>query len=215
MSYLSDQAETNGPRPYHFMLYMMKHNLMESDSELKELLKKTPNLCGGGSLIALVYCCGITVEVDGRERSRPCPIRDYALKLLGISKEKYREVKERHRLYDPSICYKNLAYCCSLLKECPLRDQARVRLGVDDEGYVEYKLKILRDLIPSDKLEYALSTRVIKRLAMIIFDVTDPMKEECTVWRAEGIGNPDLGLVTIRKVVSRELRKVRGEKERG
>jgi len=133
------------------------------------------------------------------------------LKLLGISKEKYREVKERHRLYDPNICYKNLAYCCSLLKNCPLRDQARVRLGVD-EGYVEYRLRILRDLIPSGKLEYALNTRVIKRLAMIIFDVTDPAREECTVWRAEGIGNPDLGLVMIRRVVSKELRKVRREK---
>ena len=134
---------------------------------------------------------------------------------MGISKEGYKEVKERHRLYDPSICYKNLAYCCSLLKKCPLRDQARVKLWVDDEGYVEYELKILRDLIPSDKLEYAVNTRVIKRLAMMIFDVTDSTKEEWMVWRAEGIGNPDLELVTIRRVVSRELRKVRGEKERG
>ena len=57
-----------------------------------------------------------------------------------------------------------------------------------------------------------MGTRVIKRLAMIIFDASDPTREEWMVWRAEGIGNPDLGLVTIRRVVSRELRKVREEK---
>jgi len=187
--------------------------MMYSDDELKELLRKTPNLCGGGSLIALVYCCGITVEVDGKEKPRPCPIRDYALKLLGISKERFREVKEKHRLYDPNVCYKNLAYCCSLLKKCPVRDKARERLGMDDEKYIEYKLRILKDLIPPDKLEYAVNTRVIKRLAMIIFDISDPTKEEWTVWKAEGMGNPDLRIISITRIVSKELTKIKKEGE--
>ena len=166
-----------------------------TDEELKEILKKTPNLCGGGALIALAYCCGL---------EKPCPIRNYALKLLGITPEKYEKVKEAHKISDEEVCFKNLAYCCSITKECPYRDKARKRLGMRDEEYVEYKLAILRDLIPREKLDYALKTRVLKPLIFVIVDPEDEVE-----WRGLGFGNLDIHFFQVLKIKDKRKIKLR------
>jgi len=161
---------------------------IQKTEELLVALKNATNLCGGGPLISLVYCCGL---------EKPCPIRNYALKLLGITPEKFKEVKEKHRIDAEGTCFKNLAYCCSLQKECPFRDKVRKRLNMSDEDYLKYKLEILRDLIPREKLDYALKTRVMKPL---IFIIVDPSGEEWTEWRGLGFGNPDINAFFIQQV---------------
>jgi predicted metal-binding transcription factor (methanogenesis marker protein 9) len=93
------------------------------------------NMCMGGSAVALAYCCSTTKD---------CPIRDKALSELGISKEKFTEIKERHRV-EADVCFGNLAYCCSLEKECEKRDRALEKLGMSREEYVEYKLAIAEE----------------------------------------------------------------------
>jgi len=93
------------------------------------------NMCIGGSAVALAYCCST---------AKDCPIRDKALSELGISKEKFTEIKERHRI-EADVCFGNLAYCCSLEKECEKRDRALENLGMSREEYVEYKLAIAEE----------------------------------------------------------------------
>jgi predicted metal-binding transcription factor (methanogenesis marker protein 9) len=93
------------------------------------------NMCMGGSAVALIYCCSAVKD---------CPIRDKALSELGISKEKFMEIKERHRI-EADVCFGNLAYCCSLEKECERRDRALEKLGMSREEYIEYKLAIAEE----------------------------------------------------------------------
>jgi len=163
---------------------------IQKAEDLLVALKNATNLCGGGPLISLVYCCGL---------EKPCPIRNYALKLLEITPEKFKEVKEKHRIDAEGTCFKNLAYCCSLQKECPYRDEARKRLNMSDEEYIRYKLEILRDLIPDEKLGYALKTTVMMPL---IFVIVDP--REWIEWRGLGFGNPDLKVFFIQQVKSKK-----------
>jgi predicted metal-binding transcription factor (methanogenesis marker protein 9) len=93
------------------------------------------SMCMGGSAVALTYCCSAVKD---------CPIRDKALSELGISKEKFMEIKERHRI-EADVCFGNLAYCCSLEKECERRDKALEKLGMSREEYIEYKLAIAEE----------------------------------------------------------------------
>lgn len=110
--------------------------------EWVKILAETPNVCGGGTLCAIVYCC-----------PHDCPIRNVALRRLGIEKSKYLEVKNRLGIRHDGVCWKNLAYCCSPLKPCPKRDHALQELGMSLEDYLRYKAELLEEL-----LKYAKAT---------------------------------------------------------
>jgi predicted metal-binding transcription factor (methanogenesis marker protein 9) len=93
------------------------------------------NICMGGSAVALAYCCSA---------SKDCPLRDRVLSEIGIPKEKFTEIKEKHRV-EADVCFGNLAYCCSLEKECEKRDRALEKLGMSREEYIKYKLAIAEE----------------------------------------------------------------------
>ncbi len=101
-----------------------------------QILKNMPNICGGGTLCAIVYCC-----------PHDCPIRNLALKRLGISKSDYLWVKNRLGLRHSGVCWRNLAYCCSPLKPCSKRDSALQELGMSMDDYVKFKISILEELL--------------------------------------------------------------------
>jgi len=162
---------------------------MISDKELFEKLKNETNICGGGTLIALVFCCGL---------EKPCPYRDEALKLLGISKETYKKVKEAHRI-DADVCFGSLAYCCSLRKRCPARDKALKKLDMSYDDYIRYKLKILKDLIPPDKLNFALHTRIVRPLILLVADT-----QEKKLYKCLGLGNVHFNDIRLVRVISVE-----------
>jgi len=160
---------------------------------LIEKIKEITNLCGGAPLYAIVYCCSI---------QKPCPIRDTALKMLGIPKEKYEMIKEKHRLAHNGVCFKNLAYCCSLAKNCPAREKAMQELGITPTDYWEYKAKILKDLMKIAKCDKEVWNEKIIR--PLFFYVIDP--EKSIAWKGFAKGNLDLQppLLFILKIQGRE-----------
>ena len=88
------------------------------------------NICGGGHLAAIVFCCD--------PRKKRCPFRDYALKRLEISVDKFIEVKDKHKV-EGKLCFGNLSYCVTgdtkvLLKDGELREIKEI---VENEEKVE------------------------------------------------------------------------------
>ena len=150
-----------------------------------------PNICGGGHLAAIVFCCD--------PRKKRCPFRDYALKLLGISKDEFVKVKDEMKVECEECCFKNLAYCCSPEKICPLRDAALKRLGWTLSKYLQYKWEILERLVDREKMDFAFSERVLKQYGMELLEL-DTQK----VYRALGYGNVGMKAVWITKVVGEE-----------
>jgi len=119
------------------------------------------NICGGGNGVALAYCCSLV---------KPCPMRDRMLQELGIPKEVYRMIKERHGIRADGVCFGNLAYCCSLEKECRKRDEVLEKFRMDKKGYIEYKRKIAEDfyIIAGEKL---FSTKVLHTYIANVLDL--------------------------------------------
>jgi predicted metal-binding transcription factor (methanogenesis marker protein 9) len=77
--------------------------------------------CKNGDLRGIVWCC--KMDKGG------CCKRDEYLKKIGMSPEKFVEIKEkfsRDEDWDSnSICWKSLAYCCMRFGHtCHLRDKA-------------------------------------------------------------------------------------------
>ncbi|HDH45029.1 MAG TPA: hypothetical protein ENG66_06545 [Thermococcus sp.] len=138
------------------------------------------NLCNASPLASIVFCCKVT---------KPCPYRDEALKILGISKERYTEVKEKYAIKAKGTCYGNLAYCCSLEYKCDIRDEALKRLGMSPSDYLKYKFKILKELIPEDKMMgVALKRRVSYNMAFEMVCLHNPNLG----FRGIAVGNPNL-----------------------
>lgn len=144
-----------------------------------EDLIKLDNLCNASPLASIVFCC---------KTAKNCPFRDEALRILGISKEEYTEVKERNKIEAKETCYGNLAYCCSLNVQCEARDNALKELGMTPSDYLKYKYKILRELIPESKLQLALKERVVYLLAFeaVCLNNVD------AGYRGLALGNPEL-----------------------
>jgi len=144
-----------------------------------EDLIKLDNLCNASPLASIVFCCKTT---------KNCPFRDEALRILGISKEEYTEVKERNKIEAKGTCYGNLAYCCSLNVQCEARDNALKELGMTPLDYLKYKYKILKELIPESKLQLALKERVVYLLA---FEAVC-LNNADIGFRGIALGNPEL-----------------------
>jgi len=147
-----------------------------------------PNVCGGGHLAAVVFCCD--------PRVKRCPFRDYALKALGVSKEKFTEVKDRLGVEAPGTCFGNLAYCCSPEKQCPKRDKVLDGLDWSYSRYLQYKWQLLLELVPRESLERAFEERVLKQYGMELLEL-----DTRTVFRAVGYGNVAMKAVWIQDVI--------------
>ncbi|RLI82104.1 hypothetical protein DRP04_04700 [Archaeoglobales archaeon] len=144
-----------------------------------EDLIKLDNLCNASPLASIVFCCKAT---------KKCPFRDEALKILGISKEEYTEIKEKNKIEAKGTCYGNLAYCCSLNVQCEVRDNALKELGMTPADYLKYKYRILRELIPESKLQLALKERVAYLFAFEAVSLNDVD----VGYRGLALGNPEL-----------------------
>ena len=135
-----------------------------TERQLVEALASCPQLCDGGPLISIVYCCD--------PRRRRCAILEAALGELGLTVERFVEVAEENRVPVKEIDgtgFGNLAFCPSPLVRSRDRDEA----VFGDEGcgltkYLEYKLSLLRRLIPEERLPEALTKRVVERYAGVL-----------------------------------------------
>jgi len=135
-----------------------------TERQLVEALASCPQLCDGGPLISIVYCCD--------PRRRRCAILEAALGELGLTVERFVEVAEENRVPVKEIDgtgFGNLAFCPSLLVRSRDRDEA----VFGDEGcgltkYLEYKLSLLKRLIPEERLPEALTKRVVERYAGVL-----------------------------------------------
>lgn len=143
-----------------------------------------PNLCAGGCLASVVFCCSI---------KKPCPVRDYALKKLGIDPKQYEEIKERFSKHSADLCWGSLAYCCSPEKRCPVRDKVLQELGWSYSDYLSYKAQILHELIKEFNLDEnkLFSEKVVKQ-AVGVFATEDGSK-----YNFLGLSAPELGLLFV------------------
>jgi len=152
------------------------------------------NVCGGGHLAAIVFCCD--------PRRKRCPFRDFALRTLGIDKERFIEVKDRLKVDAPGTCFGNLAYCCSPEKPCPRRDRILAELGWSYSRYLQYKWELLGELISKEDYERVFKERVLKQYGMELLEL-DTRK----VYRAVGFGNVSMKAVWISELIDeRSLR---------
>jgi len=149
------------------------------------------NICGGGHLAAIVFCCD--------PRKKRCPFRDFALKMLGIDKERFIEVKDRLGVEAPGTCFGNLAYCCSPEKTCPRRDKVLAELGWSYSRYLQYKWRILEELISREDLVWAFTERVLRQYGIELLEL-----DTQRVYRALGYGNVRMKAVWINEVVDEE-----------
>lgn len=149
-----------------------------------EELVRLESICGGGHLASIVFCCGV---------KKDCPFRKEALDRLGISEEKYAEVKEKHKIEAKGTCYGNLAYCCSLNEQCEARDKVLRDLGMTPAEYLQYKFDILIDLIPKNKMELAFKERVLHKYAFEMVKLDDLEEgKEMEGYRGLALGNPEI-----------------------
>lgn len=149
-----------------------------------------PQLCEGGRLASIVFCCD--------PRRKRCPILEEALRMLGLTVEDFVRVMEKHGIPVPEkdgTCFGNLAFCPSLEKPSKDRDVFLIRKGWSLSKYLKYKFRILLDLVPSDKLGYAFSTRVLRQYAVEMLDL-----ETKKVYRALALGNIRSGTLMITEV---------------
>ncbi len=145
-----------------------------------EELVKVGNLCSGAPLAAIVFCCGLEKRCDFRKR---------ALELLGLTEADFKRVKERMKIEAEKTCYGNLAYCCSLNENCEARDNALKELGMPPAGYLRYKFRILEELVPKDKLEFAFREKVLYTFAFELVRIDNSNFEG---YRGLAIGNPEI-----------------------
>lgn len=155
-----------------------------------------PQLCEGGRLASIVFCC------DPREK--PCPILDEALRMLGVSKEKFIEVMEKHKIKVPrrdGSCFGNLAFCPSIEKDSRDRDMYLLEKGLSPSWYLKYKFNILKDLLPEEsRLEFAFSNRLLRQFAVEMLDL-----ETKKVYRALGMGSITGRILLLTEIFSEDV----------
>ena len=146
-----------------------------------EDLIKLDNLCNASPLTSIVFCC---------KAVKPCPFREKALEILGISEETYTRIKEENKIEAEGTCYGNLAYCCSINVQCESRHKALKELGITPVEYLKYKYKILIELLleSSVSLEVAETERVVYMLAFKAVSLHNPD----VGFRGLMLGNPEL-----------------------
>jgi len=151
----------------------MKHNSWRS------LIGET-QLCEGGRLSSIVFCCD--------PRKIFCPILDIALHELGIQKEDFIRIMDKHDI-------NNLAFCPSLEKEDKKRDEILLKNNWGPSKYLQYKFEILEELL-GEKTNEAFSKRLLKQFAM---EILDPETKQ--VYKAIALGDLKNKIFIVTEVV--------------
>jgi predicted metal-binding transcription factor (methanogenesis marker protein 9) len=124
-------------------------------------------LCDGGPLASIVFCCD--------PRRRKCPVLEKALLELGLTVEEFVSVMERNKIPVPEVdgsCYGNLAFCPSLNVKSRDRDEFLLKNGEWSlSKYLEYKYKLLLELVSRDKLDYLFSKGVVEKYAGFVINI--------------------------------------------
>jgi len=151
---------------------------MKNKYTWRELIGE-PQLCEGGRLISIVFCCD--------PRKKKCPILEEALRVLGLTVDDFIRVMEKHSVPIKNVDgtgFGDLAFCPSLEKESKDRDTYLLENGWGIIRYLKYKFEILKDLIPQDKWEYAFETRLVKQYAIEALEL-----DTQRVYKAFALGN--------------------------
>jgi len=162
-------------------------------------LASIQQLCDGGPLASIVFCCD--------PRRKKCPVLEKALRELGLTVNEFVSVMEKHKVPVSEVdgsCYGNLAFCPSL--DVKSRDRDEFLLKSSEwavSKYLEYKYKLLLDLVPHDKLDYAFSRGVVERYVGVVIN-TSTGKALAVVL----VGNPELGGFRVLRVDDVEYRYV-------
>jgi len=105
---------------------MLEHELAQDkirDVPGWERIAPVP-ICMGGDYRALTFCCKPGHSLTYAFKCR----RDETLKELGLSQEKFMEVKEnfsKENDWDSEfVCFGSISYCCMRRGGCPNRDYA-------------------------------------------------------------------------------------------
>jgi len=153
-----------------------------------------PQLCEGGRLVSIVFCCD--------PRKKRCQILEEALKMLGLTIDDFVKIMLKHGKpikEKDGTCFGNLAFCPSPEKPSKDRDYALLKLDWSLSRYLRYKFNILKELIPKNKLDYAFNTRVLKQYAVHLLDL-----ETRKVYRAFALGNLKTGTLMITEIFREE-----------
>jgi len=167
---------------------------MKNKYTWKELIGE-PQLCEGGRLISIVFCCD--------PRKKKCPILEEALRSLGLTEEDFIKVMEKHSIPIKEIDgtgFGDLAFCPSMEKESKDRDTFLLENNWGIIRYLKYKFEILEDLIPEDKWEYAFETRLMKQYAIEALEL-DTQK----VYKAFAMGSINGTLVITELIKDSDL----------
>ncbi|NHV05744.1 MAG: hypothetical protein HA495_00210 [Thaumarchaeota archaeon] len=149
-----------------------------------------PDICRGGRLKSIAYCC-----------NKNCIFFKIALKKLGLSYKNYIEVKKKH---DKIVGLENnkvvhLAFSRSLETRDDMRDKALKVVGWSPTDYYEYKKKILEALIPLVKHPEALDERIVKAFNLDLFDMNEKKS-----YKATALGSLEARILSIKKVVEQD-----------
>jgi len=167
---------------------------MKNKHSWKELIGE-PQLCEGGRLISIVFCCD--------SRKKKCPILEEALKSLGLTEEDFIKVMEKHSIPIKEIDgtgFGDLAFCPSMEKESKDRDTFLLENNWGIVKYLKYKFKILEDLIPEDKWDYAFETRIMKQYAIEALEL-----DTQRVYKALAMGNINGTLIVTEIIKDSDL----------
>ncbi|MGC8578135.1 MAG: ribbon-helix-helix domain-containing protein [Thermoproteota archaeon] len=149
-----------------------------------------PDICRGGRLKSIVYCC-----------SKECIFFKIALKKLGLSYKDYTHVKkENDKVVNAEKNKKvHLAYSRSLETKDEARDTALKALGWTPTDYYEYKKRILEALLPYISNHEALEERIVKPYSLDILDL-DSKK----LYKATALGSIDARILSLKHVVEKD-----------
>jgi predicted metal-binding transcription factor (methanogenesis marker protein 9) len=154
-------------------------------------LASIQQLCDGGPLASIVFCCD--------PRRKRCPVLEKALRELGLTVNEFASVMEKHKVPVSEVdgsCYGNLAFCPSLDVKSRDRDEFLLRSSEWSlSKYLEYKYKLLLDLVSRDKLDYVFSRGVVEKYAGFVIN-TNTGRALAVVLA----GNPELGGFRVLRV---------------
>ncbi len=155
-----------------------------------------PQLCKGGRLCSIVFCCDI--------RQRPCYLFEKALEMIGLTINDYLEILEKKILPEygkplkriDNTAFGNLVFAPSLEEESRDRDEFLLQNKWSPKDYLAYKFAILKTIVPKDKLDLVFRERLLKPLAVNVLDL-----ESQQIYKATALGNLRLGLVVITRLI--------------
>jgi len=157
-------------------------------ADYRDLLGE-PDLCRGGSINSIVFCC-----------NKPdCPVLKHALNKLGISYEEYVKIKkEESQIAILDFQEVDLAFSRSLETRDESRDLALKKLEWTTTNYLVYKYNILKRFKRAVSNEEVFKEKIIRLFPIFLVD----LNEGKTLY-GMALGNIELGFL-----IPKELRDV-------